>query len=177
MNISTVKNMILTPAVPIDNDISTVKLDYVNDVDFPTDFRLFIESYGSGRLFDFLVVFNPGSSDENLNFYKQLQYIDEDFIYLKQDAPDLYEFTISISSGGVVPFGVTDNGDYIFWLINDIGCPDEWTIAILPCREQELEYLNLSFSDFIYMISDNRLSPKSFPKLDVSNRNRFDPMA
>ena len=39
----------------------------------PSDYIEFINEYGTGRIADFIVIFNPFSKNEDVNFFEQTQ--------------------------------------------------------------------------------------------------------
>jgi len=84
---------------------------------FPKDYIEFINVYGTGRIADFMVIFNPFSKNQDINFFEQKKIIIDDLGYLNNEDPEYFKYNLYPDINGLLPIGVTDNGDYIF-----LGC-------------------------------------------------------
>jgi len=89
----------------------------------PRDFKAFAERYGSGKVDDFLYLFNPfaAGQDGNLPLFPE--------------------------HGGVLPLGRTDNGDELYWVTD--GDPDDWPVALLASRAALQELHRLPVTGFL----------------------------
>ena len=134
-----------------------------DNLSFPSDYVDFINTYGSGRIAEFIVIFNPFSQNEDVNFFEQYKFILEDLNYLNESDSDYYKYQLYPKDNGLIPVGVTDNGDYIFWVVNSKGNSDLWGTAIIPSRSPEVEYSDNGLTTFLESLLANRVKYKSFP--------------
>ncbi|EOI3557127.1 SMI1/KNR4 family protein [Cronobacter dublinensis] len=132
-------------------------------IKFPCDYVDFINTYGSGRIADFIVIFNPFSKDENVNFFERYNYISEDLGYLIGSGSDYYKYKLYPDDNGIIPVGVTDNGDYIFWVVTSKEKSNQWGTAVIPSRSPVVEYFECNLVSFIEQILDKSLKASSLP--------------
>jgi hypothetical protein len=55
---------------------------------------------------------------------------------MRSNFPTSFGIPIFPESDGYLPYGVTDNGDTLFWVTT--GAPGEWTMAVMGPREPEV---------------------------------------
>lgn len=155
---------ILTPPVSPSESGKVMKWPLIEDnLSFPSDYVDFINTYGSGRIAEFIVIFNPFSQNEDVNFFEQYKFILEDLNYLNESDSDYYKYQLYPKDNGLIPVGVTDNGDYIFWVVNSKRNSDLWGAAIIPSRSPEVEYSDNGLTTFLESLLANRVKYKSFP--------------
>lgn len=68
--------------------------------------------------------------------------------------------------GGLLPFGATDNGDYLFWLPR--GAPSDWGVVVWDRGGSEIdqfEELNCDLTDFLAGLATGAILPRAFPDL------------
>jgi len=141
---------------------------------FPSDYVEFINVYGSGRIADFLVVFNPFSQNEDINFFDQFSLVLSDFNELVASDRDYFNYPLYPVENGLIPVGVTDNGDYIFWVVTSRQNSDEWQVAIIASRSPEVEYFQGTLTSVLEGLLMGRLSSSSLPSRFASAGIRFD---
>ncbi|WP_340618729.1 SMI1/KNR4 family protein [Xenorhabdus entomophaga] len=139
---------------------------------FPKDYIDFITRYGTGRIADFITIFNPFSEDDDLNFFRQKEWIIEDFQSLVDSDPDYYPFILYPDTNGLLPIGVTDNGDYIFWIVSSDNS-DLWNVAVIAARAPEVEYRKENFSNFLEGVLSKTIKCASFPDSFPSKKIEF----
>jgi len=124
----------------------------------PQDYKDFVRLYGSGYFMEFLGVSVPSTKNPNVRFEAQVgltcqtfaDWDDEELPYPMWPAP-----------GGLIPFGGTDNGDFLFWLAQ--GTPDDWRVVVWDRGMQEFEVLNCGLTDFLTGLATGEAAPKEFP--------------
>lgn len=141
---------------------------------FPNDYIEFVRNYGLGRISNFISFFHPFTSNFDLNFFEQKKIILEDFEFLNKEQPDSFNYVIYPQENGLLPIGVTDNGDYIFWVVNDSQKPELWTMAIVASRSPDIEYFDKNLTNFLYELLNGDISPESFPKNYISDHICFE---
>ncbi|WP_231039844.1 SMI1/KNR4 family protein [Proteus alimentorum] len=134
-----------------------------NKYAFPKDYIAFITQYGSGQIADFITLFNPFSKNEYINFFQQKEWILEDFDSLINEDPDYYPFVLYPKCNGLLPIGVTDNGDTLFWVVLSENS-ELWTMAIIPSRGSEVEFITENLTGFLEGVLSKRIHCQSFPE-------------
>jgi len=138
----------------------------------PGDYKTFIEAYGTGRIDNFLWVYNPFAANENLNLLKEVQEVGEIYAELgrggHETPPPFFP-----SPGGLLPLGATDNGDFLFWKVS--GPPDTWTIVVNESRAPEYEEFDGGLSAFLVAILNGGFTSKIFPDDFPSEAPGFKP--
>lgn len=129
----------------------------------PPDYKAFIDRYGLGRIAEFLSVFTPFSDNPHANLLEQAkgQLSARRELSLILDEPltfDLYPV-----SGGLLPFGGTDNGDVLFWLTQ--GKPEQWCVVVGDSRTLEHETHPTSVTIFLVDYLTGRLSSSIVPPM------------
>lgn len=82
---------------------------------FPEDYKLFIDSYGEGGINEFLWILSPFSENENLNSIEKFKLMQEAYISMQREFPEQFLFDFYNGKSGLFPWGITDNGDELFW--------------------------------------------------------------
>lgn len=131
---------------------------------FPKDYKDFIQLYGSGVIDNFLTIFNPFSINLNDNLVYQIEVKRKIYEELKDFGEVLpYEFFPNVD--GIIPFGSTDNGDLLFFKLEN-GIVLE-KIIINEARSDTWNEFDLSMVEFLYKLLNQNivceLFPKSFP--------------
>lgn len=94
---------------------------------FPSDYKAFAETYPALYIDEFITIFHPGMSDDTLNIVTASgEYLDA-IRELSDVAPGSVPYPVHPEPGGIYPWGVTSNGDWLFW--RTTGDPDSWPIV------------------------------------------------
>ena len=64
--------------------------------------------------------------------------------------------------GGLVPFGSTDNGDYVLWL--PCGAPERWSIVVWDRADGDFEVFDFDLTGFLAGLASGAIRPKAFPE-------------
>lgn len=96
----------------------------------PQDYKRFIDAYGTGTVDEFVTVLNQHSSVPRV----RLDEYGAKMLAVTRDLRDggIVEipFPIYPESGGLLPWGVTANGDWGYWITDPPDAPDRWTIVV-----------------------------------------------
>lgn len=125
-------------------------------VNFPSDYKQFIGTYGSGNVGDFIVFFNPFAPIERNNFFNNVQ-----FVIGGQTKFRGIPFPLFPKSGGLLPFAKTYDGDDLFWETR--GESDKWSIVVLEVRSTHYEKYPMKMVDFLTKL----LKPASDNEPDI----------
>lgn len=100
---------------------------------FPSDFKDFVRTYGTGIFGDYLYVNNPfkGLLPWAKSRIRSITpYIERENEYRRSMGCDPLPYTFYPQKGGLLPIGQEDNGNYVIhWRMD--GDPDEWPIVVL----------------------------------------------
>ena len=119
-----------------------------HNVIFPSDYIEFIDCYGLGAVDDFLWIYSPWTNNKYLNFFEGGKRALEAYEVCKKEYPNDFPFLSYPKKEGLLPFGVTDNGDNFYWLYTSEN-PDSWKIIIYKDRSEEYLEYNLSLTEFL----------------------------
>jgi len=96
----------------------------------PTDYKAFIATYGTGSIDEFITVLNATSLAPQF----RLDDYGETMLAVTRDlrAGGIVEipFPIYPEPGGLLPWGVTANGDWGYWITEPTSDPDAWPVAV-----------------------------------------------
>ncbi|HYQ53130.1 MAG TPA: SMI1/KNR4 family protein [Pseudomonas sp.] len=174
MAINKLTALLPSPQAPVDSGVGKKWPEIEPGLSFPSDYVDFIRVYGSGRIADFLVIFNPFSDNQDINFFDQFKLILDDLEELNQSDSEYYSYPIYPAPNSLIPLGVTDNGDYIFWTANSTAESDSWGVAIIPSRSPDIEYFQMSLTTTLAEILSGNVRSSSFPDLFAAGIIRFD---
>ncbi len=128
----------------------------------PADYKLIINKYGDFNWNDFLWLFNPFTDNINLNLAKKSREICGYETGSRKEYPHYYPLGIYPETGGLFPWAVTDNGDYLFWITS--GKPELWPTLIKSAREPEFEVHFMQTHLILYHIINGSLNTMVLPR-------------
>ncbi|MBI5722446.1 MAG: SMI1/KNR4 family protein [Planctomycetes bacterium] len=135
----------------------------------PADFKAFVSDYGTGCIDNFVWVFNPASQNENLNLSQQ---ITQQLTAFK--GTETLGLSLFPTKEGILPFGMTDNGDLLAWKVT--GQADAWPVVIIDSRVPDYQEFEMGFSDFMYVILTKEVVCRIFPTDFPSDHPAFVPV-
>ena len=167
MAIEDLINIMQPPAAPIEaRGAAWASVESDIGTALPADYKAFIEKYGSGRINAFVWIFNPLSNRPGINLVSQMSVQLNALKTLAQDFGEQCPYALFPENGGLLPLGVTDNGDVIHWLTK--GEPADWRIVVNEGRGQRYEEFDSNLTSFLRRIltRDTRCSllPPNFPQ-------------
>ncbi|MBW5894509.1 SMI1/KNR4 family protein [Pectobacterium polaris] len=163
MTISDLNSILVPPDFPNESGSGDVWPSIDKDLSFPSDYIEFISIYGTGRIADFLAIFNPFTQNHDLDFFEQKKLIIEDFKYLNNEYPEFFTYKLYPEINGLLPIGVTDNGDYIFWVVSDLKNSDTWGTAIVASRSPDIECFDENITSLLSGILLRKIKSDSLP--------------
>ena len=126
----------------------------------PLDYKEFVSLYGTGKIDNFLWIFNPFSQNENMNLVTQLR-VQLSALSELQAYGEVVPYQLFPDADGVWPFGITDNGDVLYW--KTTGLPETWTVLVNEARSPDWEAFGMTMTEFLIKVLSRQLHPTAFP--------------
>ncbi|MGW1913227.1 SMI1/KNR4 family protein [Streptomyces sp. NPDC002076] len=116
-------------------------------VRLPTDYKEFIEQVGGGRIDSYLYVLAPSSPNQHYDLAKLTAEREEAY----EDIFDFEDKPAELEPEGsrIIPWGTTDNGEWLFWRILPDQEPDEYAVLINEARGEGWEFHELGFAQYL----------------------------
>lgn len=127
----------------------------------PADYRTFVSIYGTGQIDQFIWILNPASANEYLNLVSGGRANLKALAESKGEFPETFTMSLFPNEEGFLPFGITDNGDTLYWVTG--GAPDEWTVAVMGPRAPETFHFRGGVVDFLLAVLNRRVICDRFP--------------
>ncbi len=163
MKIDILKKILQSKRIENDNndknnwDMAEVQLQ----TELPSDYKEFINEYGTGSINNFLWILTPFDEDEYMNLFIRGQEIIKAYTESKINEPEYFEHNVFPIKGGILPWGYTDNGDELYWLTE--GNCDEWKIVVYESRSSDFYEYNMGIVQFIYELISKKIICPAFP--------------
>ncbi|MFL5298465.1 MAG: SMI1/KNR4 family protein [Phenylobacterium sp.] len=123
----------------------------------PPDYKDFVRLYGSGYFMEFLGICVPRTTNPNTRLEAYARVVCE-----ATYEDDKLDCLLWPRTGGLLPFGSTDNGDTLFWLTR--GQPAEWPVVVWDRGLGDLESFECDLTDFLASLASGGILPKEFPE-------------
>jgi len=136
----------------------------------PSDYKAFIDHYGTGSFDDFIIVYNPFAGNEYLNLFYALDTLHQadQQTQLMGDPvwTAVHPFALYPATAGLLPWGCTTNlGDTFFWQIK--GAPETWETIFYSLRGGEYEVWKYPLTELLYRLFTRQIEsvllPDDFP--------------
>ncbi|WP_161602071.1 SMI1/KNR4 family protein [Tautonia marina] len=130
-------------------------------LELPNDYKRLVCAYGSGSWKGFLWVLNPFSPNPYLNLLEQAQrHLDAERV-IRAGWPADAPFALYPERGGLFPWGMTDNGDRLYWLTE--GDPGYWPTVVYESRGPRYDFHRLGCCEFLLRWVAGELRVSVFP--------------
>jgi hypothetical protein len=139
----------------------------------PTDYKDFLYEYGEGSVNDYLHVYSPFSDRLNPPSFPRCA-IEQvaNYAYLQEKHPKNYPGVLWPSHGGMLPWGLTDGGNPIFWLTE--GHPDQWRVCVLNIyTPAHIETYPMNMTQFLVAVLGEGLTCPVLPEGFVFEPNYY----
>ena len=151
-------------AAPLDG---WAEVEAVLGTGLPDDFKAFTELYGSGKVDDFLYLFNPFAPGRDGNLIDEKDRVLAAYAQTRARFPQRLPLPPFPEEGGVLPLGRTDNGDELYWVTR--GDPGDWPVALLESRAARQEVHQMPVTGFLAALAAGELATRILPD-DVVHR-------
>jgi len=129
----------------------------------PSDYKRFVDRYGTGAVGDFLYVLTPATDNPHLSLFDQSRVMLDGWRELRANWPDQFPFATHPEPGGLLPWAVTDNGDELYWLTR--GLPDQWP-TVISSRGMPLETHWMTATELLAGLITGRVRSNLIESLD-----------
>ena len=127
----------------------------------PEDFKEFISTYGTGEIANHLIIFNPFARKSIYNLMQQTEVLTLTYNYFKRKNPSEYPYNAFPEQNGLLPLGITMDGDQIFWLTSN---DKDWTIVVRKQATGEFIHYEENFTEFLYKLLTKEIPVELLPK-------------
>lgn len=162
-----IKNLIKAIPPPVEPtyafDASWLHIEGGTGPLLPFDYKELIRLYGAGRFLGFFDICGPWSPTPEGRFDNIRTRARTDFVYAVQGSMIFDDPPLPIwpRPGGLMAFGETLSGGYLFWLTR--GLVDEWPIVIWDWTHNELESFECDLTDFLAGVANGSIRSEKFP--------------
>jgi hypothetical protein len=151
-------------------DWATVEADIGTRL--PSDYKWFIDTYGVGRVDDFLSVFYPASNNTYIRLKDQIARQLGAYRTLRETWPKDIPYPLFPELSGILPWGITDNGNVCVWRTVSAN-PDEWPVAVNESRGPKWDTFAGSMTAFLADVLSRRYECSVFPDDFPSTSPKF----
>ncbi|HTJ67424.1 MAG TPA: SMI1/KNR4 family protein [Actinospica sp.] len=132
-------------------------------VRLPDDYKDVVALYGDGCFGDFIHLYQPDSPNPDHDLAHRQRIDLEALRSIQEDFPEDVPYRLS-EPAELLPAGLTDNGDVIYWHLHDPNNPDGWTLAISDSRDPEWSTFTGGITQFLAEVLTGRTRISVFPK-------------
>jgi len=143
-------------------------------IELPEDYKEFVTTYGTGAVDNFLWVLNPFSKNVYLNLFDEGKAKLDALRQLRDEFRENIPYAFYPDADGLFPWGVTDNGDVLYWLCN--GRRASSLIVVNESRGPRWREFQLSTVEFLAALVTRELVVDVFPNDFPSESPMFVPL-
>ncbi|MFG2899775.1 histone-like nucleoid-structuring protein Lsr2 [Streptomyces zaomyceticus] len=129
----------------------------------PEDYEELITTYGPGRFCGFITLYQPHSASAWINLTGPLPARLRGQIEEVRQA-SRHPWPLPHSPENLFAMGVTDNGDYLFWVTQPSDDPDRWTVAVNEALRAPWFSYNGSLTEFLVGVLGGTKRVPMFPR-------------
>jgi len=122
----------------------------------PEDYKDFVRLYGCGSFMEFLGIHVPRCRSPYVRFESEVRAMHAALL-----SDEELPYPLWPDPGGLIVFGKTDFGDYLFWLPR--GAPADWSVVVWGRGLWNFEVFDCDLSDFLAGVATGEIVPEEFP--------------
>ena len=159
MTIERLLQAVVAPATPTETyDGPWEPIEAELGTGLPQDYKDFVRLYGQGEFMEFLGINVPSSWSPYARLVSQARATAKLFAGFEEELP----YPLWPDPEGLLAFGITDFGDYLFWLTR--GSPEQWPVVVWGRGLQQFEVFDCSLTDFLARLATGEIDPQDFPE-------------
>jgi hypothetical protein len=132
----------------------------------PTDYKEFIDLFGTGELAGSIWVYNPFAVDQERNANNLLVRVREVLNIWRsrrtRTGDEGYPYTLYPEPSGLLPWGHVDTGDELFWQTS--GDPEQWVVVVSEARGPGFERFEASMTGFLASRFSGKFKSEILPR-------------
>jgi hypothetical protein len=163
--------MLVPPRRGPRSDVDWPGVESVLGFRLPADYKTVIETYGPGQFDHFITLYQPVTPFLTIELAHQAKRANEILARLRAGGREHIPF----AEGEIVPVAGTDNGDTVYWVLEDPRDPDSWTITAGAARNTHWPRFPGGIVDFLCAVLSRRTRLIIFPDNFPSDEPRFQP--
>lgn len=140
----------------------------------PPDYREFAERYGPGRFCDYLGIFHPHGATAFVSLTGPVPGRVRAHLRVDRDRGSR---PVPYDPDSLFTVGVTDNGEYIFWITEPATAPEGWRIAVNEARGPRWYTHDGTLTSFLAAVLSGRTRVPWFPADLLDSPPTFTPSA
>lgn len=161
-------------AVEVGRPEEWAAVEGVLGVALPSDYKAYIDIFGTGLICNFIYVLNPFSSKESLNLIGRGKAILAGRQSIRVEfGQEAWPYPLYPEPGGLLPWGGTLNGDVLFWETE--GDPAAWGIIINEVRSRHFESFQGPMTTFLHRIITREINSNIITDI-LSKKISFKPI-
>ncbi|MBA3947648.1 MAG: SMI1/KNR4 family protein [Herpetosiphonaceae bacterium] len=164
MSLDALKQRVAPPVAPLETGSPEqwAAAEAQLGVQFPDDYKALVDTYGTGGFNDFLYVFNPFARNQYRNLFKGKDVMLDAYNVSRSQFPEYSPYPAFPETGGLLPWGTTDNGDELYWQTE--GQPNAWSLVLFDARHGRNERYQLGITDFLAQFFSGTLKSRVLPE-------------
>jgi len=173
MSMEHVTKVIPPPEHPVETGSSAEwsKIEQELNLSLPSDYKSYIARYGSGCIGGLLWPLNPFAANPNINLMQQFKGTLDALRSLRDRFGEELPYQLYPERGGLFPWGLTDNGDSLYWLTE--GGPEGWPVVVNAGREPRYERYNLPMTEFLACLVEGTFRSEIVPSDFIDAHHLF----
>jgi hypothetical protein len=164
MALNSLRQVVEPPGEPVEGGhrIKWGEIEAELGLQLPNDYKEYIREFGTGSIGGFLWIFNPVSENDNLNLLKQTTAQLPGLRSLRDRDPEYIPYALYPEEAGLLPWGLTDNGDLMLWRM--AGPSDEWSVVIKESRGPDIEEFPCGMTEFLRGLVTGDIESEIIPR-------------
>lgn len=162
MTLGLLTSKLIPPKNPIDSGKLKAwhTIEEIIGVPLPRDYKEYINTYGTGKIWDYMWIFNPFTERKDLSFPNwRMRNFRHTYETLGGKSPDnryLAGYSLYPEKDGLLICGETEQTSYIFWKTQ--GHPNNWTIVLSDEGMSDFfEEFDCNLTEFIRQFLDGKI--------------------
>lgn len=138
----------------------------------PADYKQLAEQYGPGSFANYIHIYHPHGVTEFVSLTGPMPARVRG--HLRNDV-ERGTYPVPHNPDSLFTIGVTDNGEYIFWIMDPVDQPDRWRIAVNEARSLQWFTFNGSLTEFLASVLNGQTKVPQFPHSLLEETPAFTP--
>ncbi|HKP51973.1 MAG TPA: SMI1/KNR4 family protein [Chloroflexia bacterium] len=152
------------------SDRSWLEIENSLGTALPTDYKEYINLYGTGELGGMIWIYNAFSNSPTLNLLIQAREVLDIWRETRSMFGEECPYPLYPEPNGLLPWGHVDTGAELFWQTS--GSPDQWSVVVNESRGPEFQKFEESMSGFLTSLFAGRLKSAVLPRSLLRKRKR-----